>query len=127
MYNRYIPQPDGSYRRNSVQEAVRPAPQQRQAASQQRPSSPPPQQSRPCPSEEPVQKPNPPKRKEQPHCSKPPVSQQDIGIGNFLKQLLPRDLDTGDLLVIVLLLLMAGDCQEDKNHALLTLVLYLFL
>ena len=27
----------------------------------------------------------------------------------------------------VLLLLMAGDCQEEQNHALLTLVLYLFL
>lgn len=47
--------------------------------------------------------------------------------GGFLQQLLPRDLDTGDLLIIVLLLLMAGDCQEDRNTALLTLALYLFL
>lgn len=127
MYNRYIPQPDGSYRRNSVQEPARPAPQQRQQPQQQQRQSQPQQQSRPCPQEEPVQKTNPPKRREPPRSQKPPVSQQDIGIGNFLKQLLPRDLDTGDLLVIVLLLLMAGDCQEDKNHALLTLVLYLFL
>lgn len=45
----------------------------------------------------------------------------------FLKQLLPEGLDTGDLLIAVLLLLMAGDCQEEKNTALLTLALYLFL
>jgi len=41
--------------------------------------------------------------------------------------LLPKNLDTGDLLVIILLLLMAGDCAEDKNTALLTLALYLFM
>jgi stage II sporulation protein E len=36
-------------------------------------------------------------------------------------------LHTGDLLVILLLLLIAGDCREDRNSALLTLALYLFL
>lgn len=41
--------------------------------------------------------------------------------------MLPNDFDTEDLLVILLLLLMAGDCQEDQNSALLTLALYLFL
>ena len=45
----------------------------------------------------------------------------------FLRQLVPKNLDTGDLLIIILLLLMAGDCQEDRNTALLTLALYLFL
>ena len=40
---------------------------------------------------------------------------------------LPKGLDTGDLLIIVLLLLMAGDCPEEQNTALLTLALYLFL
>lgn len=45
----------------------------------------------------------------------------------FLRQLLPKNIDTGDLLVIALLLLMAGDCQEDKSTALLTMALYLFL
>jgi len=29
--------------------------------------------------------------------------------------------------VILLLLLMAGDCEEDQNTALLTLALYLFI
>ena len=27
-------------------------------------------------------------------------------------------------LVILLLLLMAGDCQEDRNHVILTIALY---
>ena len=45
----------------------------------------------------------------------------------FLKNLLPKDFDTGDLLVVLLLLLMAGDCGEDQNTAILTLALYLFL
>jgi len=49
------------------------------------------------------------------------------GIGSFLKQLIPGGFDTEDLLIVLLLLLMAGDCQEDRNTALLTLALYLFL
>ena len=105
MYNRYIPQPDGSYRRNRIQDP-------------QRPASPAPQQ--------PVQEPSPvtpnggsPQRRRLPSA---PHS-----AGSFLRQLLPGNLDTEDLLVIVLLLLMAGDCEEDRNTALLTLALYLFL
>lgn len=46
---------------------------------------------------------------------------------SFLRQLLPQNLDTGDLMIILLLLLMAGDCEENKNNWLLTLALYLFL
>ena len=46
---------------------------------------------------------------------------------DFFKNLLPKELDTADLLIILLLLLMAGDCEEDKNTALLTLALYFLL
>lgn len=56
-------------------------------------------------------------------CKKPHGS----SVEGFLRQLLPKDFDTGDLLVILLLLLMAGDCAEDHNTALLTLALYLFM
>lgn len=52
---------------------------------------------------------------------------QEEPMGGFLRQLLPKDTDTGDLLIGALLLLMAGDCQEDKSTALLTLALYLFM
>ena len=50
-----------------------------------------------------------------------------MSIGSFLKQLLPKDFETEDLLVVLLLLLMSGDCQENQNTALLTLALYLFM
>jgi len=50
-----------------------------------------------------------------------------MNIGGFLKNLIPKDFDTGDLIVVLLLLLMAGDKPEDKNNALLTLALYCFL
>lgn len=98
MYNRYIPQADGSYRRNRMQE--------------------PKQTTR-------VEAPSPPPKKE----NVPPVKQQDKtpqnnSIHGFLKQLLPKEFDTGDLIIVLLLLLMAGDCEEDKSHALLTLALY---
>lgn len=112
MYNRYIPQPDGSYRREWIQDPP-PEPQ---------PAPPPPQEH---PPEHPQPPPPPKKPPEHPPC--PPPSRQNTGAGDFLRQLLPRNLDTGDLLIILLLLLMAGDCQEDRNTALLTLVLYLFL
>lgn len=110
MYNRYIPQPDGSYRRNSV-------PDQRRRP--QKPTAPPPKpEPPPCPPE-PCQSCQP----TEPHC----VSKQSWGAGDFLRRLIPKNLDTGDLLIIVLLLLMSADCEEDKNSALLTLALYLFL
>ena len=106
MYNRYTPQPDGSYRRNRMQDSQRPAPQ-------------------------PSQPPQPPQEHASnfgdnttPRRRNPPAP---LSAGGFLRQLLPGNLDTEDLLVIVLLLLMAGDCEEDRNTALLTLALYLFL
>jgi hypothetical protein len=44
-----------------------------------------------------------------------------------LQKLLPKDFDTGDLIVILLLLLLAGDCEEDRATALLTLALYMIM
>lgn len=65
----------------------------------------------------------PPNRPRPRPCREP----ESAGITGFLKQLLPKDFDTTDLMVVLLLLLMSGDCQEDQNTALLTLALYLFL
>jgi hypothetical protein len=48
-------------------------------------------------------------------------------LGGFLRQLLPPSFDTADLIIVLLLLLLAGDCEEDRTTAMLTLVLYLFL
>lgn len=117
MYNRYIPQPDGSYRRNRVSD---PAPFiQPDQFHPPEPSAP---QEPPCHQEQPRPTPPPPE-----HKQVPPHSRQGGNAGDFLRQLLPKNLDTGDLLILLLLLLMAGDSQEDKNTALLTLALYLFM
>lgn len=95
MYNRYIPQQDGTFQKNRM------------------PSN--------------VPKPDPV------HVQPPPPPPQEIpchnteSAGSFLRQLLPKNLDTGDLLIIVLLLLLAGDCEENKNTWLLTLALYMFM
>ena len=121
MYNRYIPQPDGTYRRNRMQEIVN---------IPEKPQPPPP----PPP-------PAPVREAEPAHCSncihnyppRRPIPRQDPRkkdagtVSSFLKQLLPKDFEVEDLLVVLLLLLMSGDCQENQNIALLTLVLYLFL
>lgn len=103
MYNRYIPQPDGSYRRNPMQE-----PRKQPHHTAPRPAAPPkapppaaPPSSVPCTPSEPIT--------------------------GFLRQLLPQGFDTGDLIVVLLLLLIAGDSQESRSNALLTLALYFIL
>ena len=105
MYNRYIPQPDGSYRRSRIPEPQPP-----------KPTPEPPRQESCAP---PVPPP-PPKSEQRPHHPR----KQDVHPGDFMRQLLPKDFDTGDLIVILLLLLMAGDCEKDRNNALLTIALY---
>ena len=109
MYNRYIPQPDGTYRRKRLEEPntpVRPAP---------------PTQIIPA-KEETIPQPCPPLP---PHeiIHEQPATHRQTGAG-FLRQLLPKDFDAGDLIVIALLLLIAGDCEAERSNALLTLALY---
>lgn len=60
----------------------------------------------------------PPVNAPPPAC--PPAS------GFSLKNLLPADFDTEDLLVILLLLTISADCRRDRTTTLLTLVIYLF-
>ena len=132
MYNRYIPQPDGSYRRNRMQDAVS-TPPSRQSQRQEEPRRPEPPQEvcpepehPPCQNQQPCSHMRPPFRQPSP----PPRQKQNttaLGVGSFFRQLLPKGFCTEDLLIVLLLLLMAGDCQEDQNSALLTLALYLFM
>lgn len=114
MYNRYVPQPDGTHRRNRVPDPSRhkapPAPIHSDAP----PPSPVVPDPPPCD--------NPPKGPPKP-CEAPP----NHSVGSFLRQILPSNFDTGDLIVVLLLLLMAADCREDQNTALLTLALYLIM
>lgn len=120
MYNRYIPQSDGSYRRSRVpdQPPEQPAPERPRPEPEPVTPPPPVQPCANCVHHSPPKRPAPPR---------PKKNTPAVGVGSFLKNLLPRDFDTEDLLIVLLLLLMAGDCQEDQNSALLTLMLYLFL
>ena len=129
MYNRYIPQPDGSYTRRKIAEQQPKQPAPPQAQWQPQPAPCPSQQAQPVhcePKPRPQNRrrpPLPPPRQER----KEYVHSQGGSVTDFLRQLLPKDFDTGDLLIVLLLLLMSGDCQEEQNTALLTLALYLFM
>ena len=124
MYNRYIPQPDGSFCRKQIPEAPPPKP---------KPCSenPKPPEESPCPNPEPIKPAVPADRcKHCPNCrQRTPNTETSTpsGVTSLLSQFLPKDFDTGDLMVVLLLLLMAGDCPENQSNALLTLALYLFL
>ena len=124
MYNRYIPQSDGSFRRSQIPDPcpVKPVPLPlRKEPAITEPEKPPNHNT-------PIKPPKPhhygPKAGKY-HAPNPePVGS---GISGFLRQLLPKDFDSSDLLVILLLLLMADDSEENQSTALLTMALYLFL
>ena len=108
MYNHYIPQSDGSFRRSSVPEPNR-RPQQKQPV--------PPPQPNPAPQ---IQIPPPP----DPPIAPPPSPQSPLG---FLKKLLPKQIDTADLIIIFLLLLISTEDCDDDITPLLTIALYFLL
>lgn len=60
---------------------------------------------------------------------KPPAPSGDSSksIGSFLGNLIPAGLDTEDLIVVLLLLLMSENCRESPNTPLITMLIYLFL
>jgi hypothetical protein len=111
MYNRYIPQPDGSYCRNRMESKPNPQPYRHEKDEGHKPTPPPCNDT--CSMSD----------HQQDHGSRP----NEQPISGFLQNLLPKNLDTGDLIVILLLLLLAGDCEEDRSTAMLTLAIYLFL
>ena len=107
MYNHYIPQSDGSYRRSSQQESRRPAPP---------------------PKPKPEPKPEPPKEcpPEPPKPLPCPPPQNQGSLLDFFKGLFPKGLDTADLMIVFLLLLMNKD-DEGGLSPVLTLALYFLL
>ena len=128
MYNRYVPQADGSFRRSRIPEQI---PQQ------EKPPEPPPPQQEPVHRE--VQSRSngtftAPRRNYTASSRNTSHGQNlihydnsSVSIGSFLKGLLPQNFDTEDLMVVLLLLLMSGNSGKDQNAALMTLVIYLFI
>ena len=120
MYNRYIPQPDGSFQKQKLQE-----PQGCHSG----PSDINPEITVPAITCEPLS--NDPPDAHSNNCSSdfqvPEQHPGAFGIGQFLKSLIPKGLDVEDLMVILLLLLISGDKGKDGNTALFTLGAYLFL
>ena len=104
MYNHYIPQSDGSYRRSGQSEQRRPTPPPK--------PQPQPEPPKPCPPPPPPPAPAPP----------PPQG----SVLDFFRNLLPRGLDTADLMIVFLLLLMNKD-DEGGLSPILTLALYFLL
>lgn len=102
MYNRYIPQADGSFLKTRLEE---PSGRVSPAIEDQAP----PiflHQSRPSPAF---------------------TGGAPVGIGQFFKNLVPGGLDTEDLIVILLLLLLSQNQGKEGKRAMLTLGAYLFL
>lgn len=127
MYNHYIPQSDGSFRRNSV-----PEPNRRQSPRPQ-PShpNPPTQQPRPEPQtpkpEQHAYPPQPPRQQPEP-CGEQSESCRDpSGMFSFLRRFFPKDMDSTDLIVIVLLLLLCSEEGDGDLAPLLTIALYFLL
>ena len=98
MYNRYIPQADGTFQKKKL------------------PDNP---SGRSAPVDFPVQPPPPP--------PPPKPREAPMRVSSFFHQLLPADFDTEDLIVVLLLLLMSESNRDGPNTALLTMVIYLFL
>ena len=107
MYNHYIPQSDGSYRRSSQSDQRRPTPPPRPKP------EPKPEPPKECPPEPPKPLPCPP-------------PQNQGSILDFFRKLLPRGLDTADLMIVFLRLLMNRD-DEGGLSPVLTLALYFLL
>lgn len=136
MYNRYIPQSDGTFRKKSV-----PDPPKNSAIQPRKQVHPPlPQEKTMC--NDMVRKPHlsPPMKYRCGHkneCSPKTSSDHreasacsvgsDGSIRSFLYSLLPNGITTEDILVILLLLLMCGENGAGKSNLLLTLAIYLFL
>lgn len=66
-------------------------------------------------------------RAPQPPATPPCPTRKAETAESFFAHLLPGGLDTEDLIVVLLLLLMSENCTDTPNTALITMLVYLFL
>lgn len=131
MYNRYVPQPDGTFLRSQIQDtfADRKESNSESNAAIEITETRKPEQSpivkQPI-NNKPVQRPTS-GTEHRIRSNKQRTDTNTSTVGGFLKGLLPQNFDTEDLMVVLLLLLMSGGNNQDQNAALLTLGIYLFM
>ncbi len=106
MYNRYTPRQDGGFHRDRVPEPSEPSSPRQNTAP---PHGVPPTD----------------------HHTAQHSSRNDHGVqfppssaSGFLSRLLPKNMDTGDLLMLLILLLLLTDGSEDAPDPLLTIALF---
>ena len=109
MYHRYLPNGNGQYRRQDVPER-KPAP----------PPPPPPIPPEPRPVPPPPPRPTPPVPPQPPI---PPPAPFPIP---FLEKLFPG-MDSGDLLLLLIMLLLLSEGTEDAVSTVMTLAIFLIL
>lgn len=127
MYNRYTPRQDGGYSKNRIPDSSNrcPPPQEQPSCcspAQNHQDCCPPEPASCCPPEPPS---CPPKPQDTPcYCSPGCNTQGGTSASNFLSGLLPKNMDTGDLLMLLILLLLMTDGSEEAPNPLLTLALF---
>ena len=122
MYNHYIPQSDGTYRRNYVPEATTRRQPPRHPVTQN--TEPPPKKEFSASEAKSTYPSNPAPQT----CSAgSKTSSEHTSPFSLLKSLLPKDVDSYDLIIIALLLLLCGASGEDDLAPILTVALYFLL
>lgn len=127
MYHRYMPSGNGQFKRQTVPDPPRPSAQKQPGQTGERPA-PPPTFSPSPPSSEPQAK----HTSDAPAASAPAVKS---AAGNapppqfhlpFLDKLLPNH-DSGDLLLLAIMLLLISEGTEDSASVVMTLAIFLFM
>lgn len=112
MYHRYMPTENGQYQRKSVPEHTPPMPQPKKTEQEMQHR----QESAPMPKAERI-----PSVKPAPQELQPPTIRPSV-----LEKLLPG-VDSGDLLVLLILLFLLSEGNEDSPGMIMTLAIFLFL
>ena len=109
MYNRYIPGANGTFQRTVVDDRPPPPPP---------PQPEPPPEPKPCP---------PPEKPQEAVCEAVQICAERSS-EHFLRRLLPRGIDIGDLLALLIVLLLLVDSEEDDTlTVLVTIAAFLLL
>lgn len=121
MYNRYTPNTQGGFRRQTV-------PQERPREEKKAPAAPEPPRAGSRAQEPPARREAPPRGAAAPVSREPAAPPQPAGTlqGNPLAGLL-SGFDRGDTLVLLILLLLLMEGNEDSTTVVMTLAIYLML